>query len=80
MGTQQQIVAKRNKSLIGKRIDVLVERVLANGHAQGRYYGQAPEVDGICRIEGTRPITEGRIIPAVICGYDGYDLLVKPDD
>ena len=80
MGIQKQIVTKRNKSLIGKHIDVLVERVLANGPAEGRYYGQAPEVDGICRIEGTRPITEGRIIPAVICGYDGYDLLVKPDD
>jgi ribosomal protein S12 methylthiotransferase len=80
MRIQQQIVAKRNRSLIGQHIEVLVERVLSNGYAEGRYYGQAPEVDGICRIERIQPITVGRIIPAVICGYDGYDLLVKPDD
>ena len=80
MGAQQQIVVKRNKSLIGKHVDVLVERALSNGHVEGRYYGQAPEVDGICRIESAQPIKEGGIIPAVICGYDGYDLLVKPDD
>ena len=80
MQLQQQIVAERNSSLIGKQINVLIERSVSHGRTVGRYYAQAPEVDGLCRIRSRQPITEGRIIPAVVSGYDGYDLLVKPAD
>ena len=78
MENQQGIVFKRNKSLIGKRLDVLVERVLSNRRSEGRYYGQAPEVDSICHINTRKDVQEGRIIRAEVTGYDDYDLLVRP--
>ena len=80
MDTQQRIVMDRNKSLAGTRVDVLVERVMSARRAQGRYYGQAPEVDSICRIRTSRAVEQGHIIPAIIRGYDGYDLTVEPAD
>jgi len=80
MQIQQHIVVERNRSLIGKQFDVLIERSAGFGQALGRYYAQAPEVDGLCRIRSRRPITAGQIIPAVVTSYDGYDLLVKPVD
>lgn len=80
METQQKIVLCRNKSLIGKRLDVLIERVISPSQAQGRYYGQAPEVDSICHIHTSRQIQPGRIVPTVVRSYDGYDLIVEMDD
>ena len=80
MQLQQQIVAECNRSLIGGQIDVLIERSAAPGHAEGRYYAQAPEVDGICQIRSHRSITPGQIIAAVVTACDGYDLQVKPAD
>jgi len=78
MQIQQQIVVERNRSLIGKQFDVLIERSAGLGQVSGRYYAQAPEVDGLCRIRSRQQIAAGQIIPAVVSGYDGYDLLVKP--
>ena len=80
MQLQQQIVAERNNSLIGKRIDVLLERRPTRGRAQGRYYAQAPEVDSVCHIHNHRSFTPGQIIATIVTGYDGYDLQVKPAD
>ena len=80
MQLQQQIVVKRNKSLIGKQINVLIERSAGSGNTVGRYYAQAPEVDSLCIFHSGQDLTEGRIVPAIVSNYDGYDLLVKPVD
>ena len=80
MQLQQQIVVKRNKSLIGKQIDVLIERSTGSSNAVGRYYAQAPEVDSLCIFRSDHSLTAGGIIPAIVTGYDGYDLVVKPVD
>ena len=77
MRLQQQIAVDRNKALVGKNLEVLIEESGDGGKSQGRYYGQAPEVDGICRVQASRPLSAGEIISARVSGFDVYDLQVK---
>ncbi|PWH14456.1 MAG: 30S ribosomal protein S12 methylthiotransferase RimO [Anaerolineae bacterium] len=82
MAAQQQISLQIHQSLIGKRLEVLIE---GQGVAQaqngrqggqilsvGRTYRDAPEIDGLTFIEGEAPI--GEIIPVRIVGAMPYDL------
>jgi len=45
-------------------------------YAIGRYYGQAPHIDSICRISNCTTHT-GRFIQTKVIGRDGYDFLVE---
>jgi ribosomal protein S12 methylthiotransferase len=49
MKTQQPIALARNQALVGREFDVLVEGVSEETDLllRGRYYGQAPEIDGV---------------------------------
>ena len=78
MRLQQQIVLARNGSLVGQKLDVLIEHISESGQIQGRYYGQAPEVDSVCYVQTRRKLRAGQIIRAEVTGYEGYDLKVKP--
>lgn len=82
MAAQQQVSLQIHQSLIGKRLDVLIEgQGLAqeeNGnHSEqqisiGRTYRDAPEIDGLTLIEGDAPL--GEIVPVRILGALPYDL------
>ena len=52
MEIQQRISQENNSSLLGKRIEVLVEGVSRESDLllQGRWYGQAQEIDGVVLI------------------------------
>jgi ribosomal protein S12 methylthiotransferase len=52
MKTQQVISHRRNQALVGKEFDVLVEGVSEETDLllRGRFYGQAPEIDGVVLI------------------------------
>jgi len=76
MLAQQEIAFGRNASLVGSRLVCLVDRVEQDGTRIGRHYGQAPEIDSICIIEGclARP---GQFAAVEVTGSRGYDLLVR---
>jgi len=76
---QADILAARNASRIGEEVEVLVEKTLARGRAQGRHRGQAPEVDGNVRLAGYAG-PPGRIVRARITGAREWDLFAKPVD
>lgn len=78
MRLQQQIALTRNESLVGQKLDVLIEQANAGGQIQGRYYAQGPEVDSVCYVRTRRKLRAGQIIWAEVTGYDGYDLKVRP--
>ena len=80
MQLQQQIVARRNRGMVGKTIKVLIDSQVSSRRFEGRYYGQAPEVDSVCRVQTGRSFVAGEIIFAVVSDFDGYDLIVKPAD
>ena len=86
MKLQQGISLKKNQSLIGKVLDVLIEGE-GDGLLVGRSYRDAPEIDGMVIIEDSaqwkgRPTKEaliGKIIPVRITGAMIYDLSGKVD-
>ena len=76
MRTQQERIFAKMDARIGSELTVLVDEV-ADNQAAGRYYGQAPYIDSLCRIQSgsARP---GDFIQTKITARDGYDFLVEP--
>jgi ribosomal protein S12 methylthiotransferase len=76
MLTQQKIAFAKNKNRIGSRLICLVDSVDSEGLGQGRFYGQAPDIDSICIIKNcsARP---GQFIDTKVVGTKDYDLLVE---
>jgi len=72
MEQQQPISLKKNQTLIGKRLDVLIEGK-GDGISLGRSYRDAPEIDGLVLVEGDLPI--GEIVPVRMTGAMAYDLV-----
>jgi len=79
MAVQREIVAAGNASLLeqAQQLTVLVDGVDPAGRCVGRYYGQAPDIDGQCLLTASHE--PGTFVPARVVGYDGYDLIVQPD-
>ena len=60
MEKQQIISLERNKTFVGRNLDVLLEGV-GQGVSVGRSYRDAPEIDGLVLVQGEIPA--GQIIP-----------------
>lgn len=72
VGLQFQKVKERNRTLIGKTLRVIVDRI--NGrfaHARSQY--EAPDIDRTIKLAG-RNLQVGRFYEAVVTGFDDYDL------
>lgn len=71
------ISLESNEKMLGRRLEVLVEGVNEKGKLTGRYYGQAPSIDGVVILDGTgegsRP-APGSFATVEITGGDVYDL------
>lgn len=78
MRAQRDVVAERNKRLVGTELEVLVDAVDERGGATGRTRADAPEIDCGVRIVGKAAV--GQIFDAKILSVenDGYDLVAKP--
>ncbi len=79
---QQPISADLNNSWIGRKVEVLIEKVNSKTLSTvGRCSRFAPEVDGNVLIEtpntDLKTISEGMMIPALITGADIYDLTAE---
>ncbi len=74
MTLQAEISFRRNAELVGEVFDVLVESREDEGPVEGRFYGQAPEVDGVVRIDCGEPVKIGEFVNVKITGFDHYDL------
>ena len=75
MRTQQELVFKKMDSQMGNELTVLVDEV-SEEQAVGRYYGQAPHIDSICKIQNCRT-NPGDFIQAKITAREGYDFIVQ---
>lgn len=79
MVLQQGIAATRNRSLIGRELDVLVDGQ-SDEHEyvmEGRYYGQAPEIDGCVYLsfpEEAQFVAPGQFVKVRIDDATAYDL------
>lgn len=78
MAIQERISARRNRALIGRVLQVLVDGVHEESDwiVCGRTEGQAPEVDGRVLItDGPGPLAPGRILPVRIDEAHPHDLV-----
>ncbi|GAI12209.1 unnamed protein product, partial [marine sediment metagenome] len=68
---------------IGSKLTCLVDSVDSDRLSQGRFYGQAPDIDSVCIIKSRGLLTEkcsaepGEFINTKVVGTKGYDLLVE---
>ena len=78
MALQQPIAEARNRSCIGKTMDVLIEQHHPEtGEMIGRCARYAPDVDGEVHVQPDkqgRQATPGSMVPVLITGADVYDL------
>lgn len=75
MLAQQEIAFAKNAQRIGKKLKCLVDFV-DNNTANGRYYGQAPEIDSLCIIKNCSA-PPGQFIETEVVATRDYDLIVE---
>jgi ribosomal protein S12 methylthiotransferase len=74
MELQQPISLAKNRALVGRALDVLVEGQ-GDGLSVGRSYRDAPEIDGLVLIEEDAP--EGEMVRVRVTGALEYDLVAR---
>ncbi len=76
MQLQQKIVENKNRTLIGKALDVLIDQVQGGNCSFGRTQFDGPEIDGVVVVKG-RNIKAGSLITVKITASQGYDLIAR---
>ena len=81
MLTQQKIAFAKNENRIGSELPCLVDSAPDlirgdKGTGQGRFYGQAPDIDSVCIIENCSA-KPGEFINTRVVGTKDYDLVVQ---
>lgn len=74
MRLQQKISLEKNRSFIGKTMEVLIEGAAEDG-LFGRTYRDAPEIDGLVYIKGDIAARPGDMIEIKITAATEYDLI-----
>jgi ribosomal protein S12 methylthiotransferase len=69
-GIQEEITAERNAGWIGRVVEVVVDQV-EDGTPVGRSHRQAPEIDGVIRLDRGTP---GEWLSARLVGTHGPDM------
>jgi len=80
MERQREISWAYHQSLIGQRLRVLVDGFSDEESLwEGRYEGQAPEIDGVVYIQAER-LTPGTFVQVQVSDATEYDLITRPLD
>jgi ribosomal protein S12 methylthiotransferase len=75
MEIQRQISREHHEAMVGQELDVLVEGVSSESEylMEGRWYGQAPGIDGVTYLSD-RQVTPGSLVRARVTQASDYDL------
>jgi ribosomal protein S12 methylthiotransferase len=80
MAKAEEISIKRLAKKLGKRIQVIIDRVDGSGGI-GRSIGDAPEIDGLVKVlppsKPSKRFRAGEIIRATVIGSQGHDLIAE---
>ena len=80
MEKAEEISIRRLSKKVGKRIQILIDRVDESGGI-GRTIGDAPEIDGLVRVlppnKPSKRYRTGEIIRATVIGSQGHDLIAE---
>jgi len=82
MRMQRDLVASRLAGRIGGQIRVMIDGPSPESDLvlSGRLEGQAPDIDAVVYLDGCDPseFRAGEVVPAVVTGASGYDLVARP--
>ena len=76
MEIQAKISLKKNKLLVGREFDVIVDFIEESG-AIGRTYMDAPEIDNLVVISDEIDLSPGQVYKTIITDADTYELTAK---
>lgn len=76
MQAQQEIAFAKNRARVGQRLRCLIDSVDSQGVGYGRFYGQAPDIDGICVVSNC-VAGPGSYADVEVVGVRDYDLLAE---
>jgi ribosomal protein S12 methylthiotransferase len=76
MLAQQKIAFEANQKRVGTELVCLLDDPVRRTRRRARFYGQAPEIDGVCLARNCRE-KSGSFVKAVVTAADGYDLVVR---
>lgn len=80
---QQEIAFDKNRRRVGSELLCLIDSVERRDIARGRFYGQAPDIDSVCLVQGRpskrggRKPVPGQFVRTQVTGTQDYDLLVR---
>lgn len=80
MAAQQGIAFAFNQSLVGRRLDVLIDGPSPEGKNLwlGRTFADAPDVDGVTFVQGLG-LEPGDLVACEIVASEGYDLIARAE-
>jgi ribosomal protein S12 methylthiotransferase len=79
MFAQQKVAFAKSKSMVGKTIEVLVDRPAGRDEQDGyvgRTQSQAPDIDSVVFISGEN-LHPGQLVTAKVTDYQSYDLIAE---
>jgi ribosomal protein S12 methylthiotransferase len=80
MERQRDISSAYNQTLIGRRLQVLIDGFSDEEQKwEGRYEGQAPEIDGVVYVQSEH-LTPGMFVQVEVTEATEYDLIGRPVD
>ena len=81
MEIQRKISRARHEAMVGKQLDVLVEGPSSESEylMEGRWYGQAPGIDGVTYLADVGNAKPGTIVRARVTQASDYDLAASLD-
>jgi len=74
MRQQARISRERNKKLIGKTLNIIIEGAKGSQYI-GRAYFDAPDIDGLVFVSSNKTLTPGQIVRSHITKAKTYDLI-----
>jgi MiaB/RimO family radical SAM methylthiotransferase len=75
---QARVLDRVQAAWVGRRLEVMVDRVDADGTAEARSFREAPEHDGLVRVEGLASATAGDYVEVEVTGAEGPELRARP--
>jgi ribosomal protein S12 methylthiotransferase len=77
MAVQEEISLSRQRLFLGRELDVLIDSS-SEKRAEGRSFREAPEVDGVIEIEGTKEsLRAGDRIGVLVTGVSEHDMTAR---
>ena len=76
MLAQQEVAFAKAKSMIGRSIEVLIDRKNDSDTWSARHQGQAPDIDSVVHVSD-KSLHAGKLVTVKVIDYQAYDLVAK---